>query len=72
MAEGHDAGLNEAIINDTAFGAPFNLGLISFLCCELIPIKVVLNSYPLKTHVSRATPFSLGRGSEKEYGVGTS
>ena len=36
MVEGHDAGLNEAIINDTASGAPFNLDLISFLCCECI------------------------------------
>ena len=39
MVEGHDAGLNEAIIDDTASGTPFNLGLISFLCCELILIK---------------------------------
>ena len=36
MVEGRDAGLNEAIINDTASGAPFDLDLISFLCCECI------------------------------------
>ncbi len=36
MVGGRDVGLNEDITDDTASGAPFNLDLISFLCCECI------------------------------------
>ena len=48
---GHGAGLDGAIVNITASGAPFNFGADKFLMLRIDLNKAVSNSLSSKAHV---------------------